>query len=262
MEAVMSFYPSVRRLMSLSTLFVLMLLVAAQVSAYENEVRIGLDWGNDVTYQEITIGRTLRLGITIDNSDAHALRADSFVCNQFVGESFRMDSISRLPGTVAAHTFFYSEQYYHAVQAGASEVQCVLEATDLVTGEHFTRSTSQPMPVVTNETRLQVDGYSSTKMMRVGEKATLTVLYTNRSTAPVTNITVSCPEQGRGIVIEGQQQNYTTLRPNESGFTQFHLKAVFSSGSALYLCKVTATDTSTNKSFTVPVRTISIGVYP
>lgn len=256
---------SFTRLFLMVFLFAMALLfVAHPAPAYAEDdpiASISLSVGNE-TFQEVTIGRTFQLYIFINNYRSHSIRSNSFTCTQYVGESYRVESVSRLPGIIAANSTFSSTQTVHAIKPGASEIQCALNATDTVTGQSIMITGTIHLPVVSSETRLSVNAYSSTKMATVGQTVFLTVLYTNRSQSTLSNISVGCPQLGRGIMIEGQQQNYTTLRPNESGFVQFRLKALFGSGSGLYLCKVSATVSGTSEVITVPAPPVAIGVYP
>jgi hypothetical protein len=258
----MFLYTPFKRLAGLSTLFLLLLLFigySAPASADDLPVVIHLSLGVD-DFQPITLGRTIKLSILIVNNSDHLIRANSFNCTQHVGESFRVESVSRLPGTISPHSNFASEQYYHAVEPGASEVECALTATDTVTGEQFTRTSTTNMPVVIDERRLVVTGYSDTQRITMGQTAHITIVYTNRGTSNLTNITASCPQLGRGIAIDSMRQNYSSLRPNESGFIIFTLKPLFAGGGGLFLCQVQATDTATNQVFKVPVAAMAVNV--
>ena len=257
------FNASLTRRTGVSTLLlVLLLLVSPRLTAQAADlpVYISLSVGAEEFQPGITLGRTLKLSIFIVNASDHLVRANSFDCKQSLGTAYRVESVSRLPGTIAPQTTFPSEQYYHAVSPGPAQVTCVLTATDTVTGESFTRTNTFSLPRVLGERRLVVEGYADTQRFTLSQSAHITIVYTNRSSALITNISARCGQLGRGVMIDTQRQNYTALRPNESGFIIFRLKALFAGGSGLYLCTVQATDSRTNEVFTVPLPPISVMV--
>lgn len=206
----------------------------------------------------MTIGRTPKLSISISNPGPNAIRSTGLRCTS-QGTSITASSISRLPGLIAPNTRFETEQYYRAVAPGFTDVTCTFTATDMVTGAAISVTSPVQRVEVLSETRLYFNASSATRVATVGQTIFLMANYGNRATTTFSNVQVSCVELGRSLIFTGFRQTQTTLPPGQSGFAEYRLEAV-RPGPAPIACTVTALDTSTNTSVTLPAPTVNIEV--
>ena len=239
-------------MMSRFAAFLLLALMASLVGvpahAVDNsyvEVNIGF---RDTAYVITPVGSTQHLDIRFTNSGPNSIRATSLQCNQN-GTSLRASSISRLPNSMvfAPGASFQTEQIYQAVSAGTTFINCTLKYTDLATGTNLVNTSTSTFLNINDEPTLYVRAASSSQTATVGQAIFLQVLYGNHGKGTLTNIQVACGELGRGVAFVSQRQNMTTLRSIESGFAEIRMVGLFPGASALVLCQVGATDSSTNE---------------
>jgi hypothetical protein len=196
----------------------------------------------------VTIGRTPRLYIGIYNASAHDIQATDLQCTA-QGTSLEASPIAQQPGLIAANGLFETEQFYEAVAPGRTDVTCVLNATDTVTGEVVTATSPVQAVDVSSETRLTINAACSAGSVAVGHTVTLRADFGNRGSTPFTNVTISCPEQGRSLIFVSGYQSQDDLQAGETGYAEYQLQAV-RPGSGYFVCSITAVD-ETNASVTV-----------
>jgi hypothetical protein len=254
-------YPN-KAVFHVSLLFLLALLLALQVAptlADSPTVQIVFDTDIQST---VTIGRTPKLLISITNPGPNPIRSTNFFCRQqsskFTGPTLVPSSISQLPGTIAPNATFHTEQVYRAVIGGATAVQCELNAVDTVTGAAITVNSNQSQLDVLPETRLTFDA-TSTRVATVGQSVFIMATYNNHGPVIFSNVQVNCTEFGFNLVFISSRQNMTTLTPGQSGFVELRWQANIA-GEPHILCTVSALDSSTGLTVTLPAPTLRITV--
>jgi hypothetical protein len=231
-------------LFRLGLMVILLLALIAESGVTRAADSVYIDIAFDQT--NVQIGRTPGLFILITNSSPDAIRATKFQCIAD-GTSIKGQSISQLPGTIAANGSFRTVQYYRAVSAGTTSVHCELTATDLVTGATITVSSPSSQVIVISETRLWQEANSGTHVATVGQAVYINVVLSNRGTTPFTINDQSCIELGRSLIFTSKSPANTVpvLPGGQSQFIQYAGRAV-STGTVIIGCTVNATVSSGN----------------
>jgi hypothetical protein len=223
-------------LLAVASSLLTLMLIAAPAFAAGASVNIAFDQSN------VTIGRTIRLGIQIVNSEPNTIRATSFRCIS-EGSSLSASSISQLPSTIAANGVFNTEQYYRAASAGTTTVHCELVAVNTVTGVQVTANSPALSVVVQASSGLNFNASSATRVATVGQAVFVMATYDNVGQTTFNNIVVSCVQLGRSLESVSTSPTRTSLPPGQSAFVQSQWRAV-RVGFADISCSITATDSN------------------